>query len=108
MNFVFRISQVNFVFRVSFVYITHRHLDNHKEVVIVRKITFNIYPDTFGGNVLHTTTCGVPTTWYFNPVALINPSRASLKRAMTSSFGSICFGSLLVALLHASIAWNKH
>eukprot|EP01083_Nonionella_stella_P176311 616508_1 len=52
-------------------------------------------------NVSHTTTCGVAATCYFNAGALINPSRASLKRAMTSSFGSICFGSLLVALLQA-------
>lgn len=52
-------------------------------------------------NVVHVTTSGTVATWYFaGPNAMpSNPSVASLKRAMTTSFGSICFGSLLVAIL---------
>mmetsp|Transcript_70607 Transcript_70607/g.63405 ORF Transcript_70607/g.63405 Transcript_70607/m.63405 type:complete len:504 (-) Transcript_70607:66-1577(-) len=52
-------------------------------------------------NVSHTTTCGVAATWYFNPGVIINPSRGAFKRTMTTSFGSVCFGSLLVAILQA-------
>ena len=35
------------------------------------------------------------------------PLRASLKRALTSSFGSICLGSLFVALLRALNTLNR-
>jgi len=52
-------------------------------------------------NVSHTTTCGVAATWYFSAGRLDNPSRAAFKRTMTTSFGSVCFGSLLVAVLQA-------
>ena len=52
-------------------------------------------------NIGHVTSSGVVATWYFcgegrTPAAA---SFYSLKRALTTSFGSICFGSLLVAIL---------
>ena len=52
-------------------------------------------------NVVHVTSCGTVATWYFaGPLAMpSNPSLASAKRALTTSFGSICLGSLIVALL---------
>ena len=52
-------------------------------------------------NVVHVTTSGAVATWYFVGDAEMpsNPSAASFKRAMTTSFGSICFGSLIVAVL---------
>jgi len=54
-------------------------------------------------NVVHTTVGGVTATWYF----LVGPEEngppsplgRSLKRALTTSFGSICLGSLLVSLI---------
>jgi len=52
-------------------------------------------------NVSHTTTCGVAATWYFSSGKLDNPSTGAFKRTMTTSFGSVCFGSLLVAILQA-------
>eukprot|EP01083_Nonionella_stella_P226563 804497_1 len=52
-------------------------------------------------NVSHTTTCGVAATWYFSSGELFNPSKSAFKRTMTTSFGSICFGSLLVAIIQA-------
>jgi len=52
-------------------------------------------------NVSHTTTCGVAATWYFSSGKLDNPSRGAFKRTMTTSFGSVAFGSLLVAVLQA-------
>ncbi|KAJ2532247.1 putative choline transporter, neither null mutation nor overexpression affects choline transport, partial [Coemansia sp. RSA 1933] len=55
-------------------------------------------------NVLHTTICGTFGTYYFfegNPSGY--PTKhvtlSSLKRAITNSFGSICFGSLVVAII---------
>jgi hypothetical protein len=54
-------------------------------------------------NVSHTTTCGVAATWYFS-TSPHKPSRSAFKRTMTTSFGSVCFGSLLVAILQATRA----
>ncbi|KAJ2682082.1 pH nine-sensitive protein 1, partial [Coemansia spiralis] len=55
-------------------------------------------------NVLHTTICGTFATYYFfegSPYGY--PTKhvtlASLGRAMSTSFGSICFGSLIVAVI---------
>jgi len=53
-------------------------------------------------NVVHVTASGTFATWYFlhGTVGVPpNPTLKSLKRACTTSFGSICLGSLLVALL---------
>lgn len=52
-------------------------------------------------NLVHTVCCGVFASWYFYDVQIMpaNPTVASAKRACTSSFGSVAFGSLLVALV---------
>jgi hypothetical protein len=52
-------------------------------------------------NVVHVTCSGVFATWYFvgEERTPASPTPANLKRALTSSFGSICFGSLIVAFL---------
>ncbi|QIX00902.1 hypothetical protein AMS68_006419 [Peltaster fructicola] len=52
-------------------------------------------------NVIHTTISGVYGSWYFapnNPPKA--PTRGAAKRALTYSFGSISFGSLLVAIIN--------
>ena len=49
-------------------------------------------------NVAHLTVVGAAASWYFDTKEEA-PVRASLKRALTSSFGSICLGSLVVALV---------
>jgi len=51
-------------------------------------------------NVGHVTTSGTVATWWLVP-ANTRPTMGSLKRACTTSFGSICFGSLIVAVLEA-------
>lgn len=51
-------------------------------------------------NVLLVTEAGIFGSWYFSMDSM--PSKAgwhSFKRSMTTSFGSICFGSLIVAIL---------
>eukprot|EP01083_Nonionella_stella_P237241 832439_1 len=53
-------------------------------------------------NVSHTTSCGVAASWYFTPPDQeISGTGPAFKRSMTTSFGSICFGSLIVAVLQA-------
>jgi len=49
-------------------------------------------------NVGHTTNCGVFGRWYFNKPASV---RSSLWVSLTTSFGSICLGSLIVAFVSA-------
>ncbi|KAK7199938.1 Plasma-membrane choline transporter [Novymonas esmeraldas] len=52
-------------------------------------------------NVMHVTTSGLVATWYYAGSANMprHPTLASFKRATTTSFGSICFGSLIVAII---------
>ena len=53
-------------------------------------------------NTSHVTTAGSVATWFFfwsSPGMPANPTPPSLKRALTTSFGSICFGSLIIAIL---------
>lgn len=54
-------------------------------------------------NVLHVTVSGVLATWYFlsgsNVGMPASPTLGALKRSLTTSFGSICLGSLIVAII---------
>lgn len=54
-------------------------------------------------NVVHVTASGLFATWYFlSGVGMpANPTQKAFKRATTSSFGSICLGSLLVCTTKA-------
>ena len=52
-------------------------------------------------NISHTTTCGVTASWYFSTELNYNPTPPAFKRTMTTSFGSVAFGSLLVAIIQA-------
>lgn len=51
-------------------------------------------------NVGHVTVAGTVATFWYNAESA-GATGSSLKRATTTSFGSICFGSLLVAILQA-------
>ena len=50
-------------------------------------------------NVAFTTCCGVAAMWYFVPQNTSGVVKGALRRASTYSFGSICFGSLIVSIL---------
>ena len=56
-------------------------------------------------NTIHVVIAGVVGTWWFAPDDASSCCSAgifgSIKRALTTSFGSICFGSLLVAVIQA-------
>ena len=63
-------------------------------------------------NTIHVTTAGVIGTWWFAPEEASSFCSGaimdSLIRATTYSFGSICFGSLLVAIVQALRALHRH
>ncbi|KAF9423191.1 putative choline transporter, neither null mutation nor overexpression affects choline transport [Podila epigama] len=54
-------------------------------------------------NIIHVTISGVFATYYFmagSPQGMVkSPTVASFKRACTTSIGSICFGSLIIAVI---------
>ena len=53
-------------------------------------------------NTAHTTMCGVYATYYFlegSGQNIVSPTWNSAKRALTYSFGSICYGSLIIAVI---------
>ena len=49
--------------------------------------------------VAYTSTAGVFGTWYYSATKPAHAAMSSLKRCLTYSFGSLCFGSLILALL---------
>jgi hypothetical protein len=49
--------------------------------------------------VAYTTTAGVFGTWYYSAVKPRHAALSSLRRCLTYSFGSLCFGSLILAIL---------
>lgn len=51
-------------------------------------------------NIVHVTVCGAVGSWWFQQYP-VSPVAGSLRRAVTSSLGSICLGSLLVAFIKA-------
>ena len=57
-------------------------------------------------NVVHVTVAGAVGTWWFVPTEgssfCSHGVRGSFMRSVTTSFGSICMGSLLVAIIEAS------
>ena len=63
-------------------------------------------------NVVHVTVAGTVGTWWFVPTEASSCCsrgvRDSYIRAVTTSFGSICMGSLLVAIVEASKNMVRH
>lgn len=85
-----------------------------KVIGLIAFITFAMYwISEWLKNTIHTTIAGIYGSWYFAPN---NPARGAtrgaFRRAITYSFGSISFGSLIVAIINAlrqlcSIAQNQ-
>jgi len=62
------------------------------------------------GNIVHATCAGTFATWYFlggTNAMQDNPTLKSFKRATTTSFGSICLGSLIIAIIQALRSSNS-
>jgi len=79
--------------------------DNALSVVLSLYLLFSLYwTSEVIKNVLHVTVCGVFATYYFlvglgASAGPKYPVLASTRRALTYSFGSIAFGSLVIALV---------
>ncbi|KAF9938307.1 putative choline transporter, neither null mutation nor overexpression affects choline transport [Modicella reniformis] len=78
--------------------------DNNQLYMVMIYIHFVLFWNTeVIKNVVHVTISGVFSVFYFFEGSAqgtpSSPTLGSAKRAMTTSFGSICFGSLLIALL---------
>jgi len=58
-------------------------------------------------NIAHVTTCGVTAVWWFNKERMVNPTWNSYRYATKQGLGSICYGSLLVAIIQALRAMAK-
>jgi len=54
-------------------------------------------------NIAHVVTAGVVASWWLDP-ANLSPTIGAFTRAITTSLGSICFGSFIVAFLEATRA----
>ncbi|KAI8811162.1 plasma-membrane choline transporter-domain-containing protein [Cladochytrium replicatum] len=82
---------------------------SYETYIIVVYMLFSLYWTTqVIYNTIHVTVCGLFATYYFLgtsaaggevTVPVSNPTLAAAKRALTTSFGSICFGSLIIAII---------
>ena len=80
-------------------------------VVLIVYMLFSFYwTSEVIRNLVHVTVSGLFATYYFYGVSrggngsvvdvpVKNPTVASFKRAATTSFGSVCFGSLIIAII---------
>lgn len=73
-----------------------------KVIGLVCFVTFAMYwISEWLKNTIHVVISGVYGSWYFCPNNMPKgPTTGALKRALTYSFGSISFGSLIVALIN--------
>jgi hypothetical protein len=74
-------------------------------VCLTRASSVIMFFHTQQQNVLHVTIAGIVGTWWFAPQeasSMWSPAiQDSFRRATSTSFGSICMGSLLVAIIQA-------
>lgn len=67
---------------------------------IVALILIYFWTQQVARNIVHVTTAGVTGTWYFrNSMKLPRVVSTALIRSIIYNFGSICFGSLIVAII---------
>lgn len=85
-----------------------------KVIGLIVFITFAMYwISEWLKNTIHVIISGVYGSWYFSPNSMPRgATRGATKRALTYSFGSISFGSLIVAIINCmrqlcSIAQNQ-
>lgn len=72
-----------------------------KVIGLIVFVTFAMYwISEWIKNTMHTVIAGVYGSWYFCPHNFPkSATRGAAKRALTYSFGSICFGSLIIAII---------
>jgi hypothetical protein len=81
-------------------------VDHHKRLqkgavygLLILLVFSSYWTSAVISNVLHMTICGVVGRWYFKAKDWANATSASMGRALGKSFGSVCFGSFIIAML---------
>jgi len=73
---------------------------SNQAVVLVLLVLSLLWTSQLIKAVLHATVAGTVASWYFlSPNVPRNPTGRALRRALTTSFGSLCLGSLVAATL---------
>ncbi len=102
---------VAFVFSLAWTTISNAVLDTYPGMAFLLFLSY-FWTHQVLNNTMHVTTAGTIGTWWFAPnEASSFCSQAigdSFGRATTYSFGSICFGSLIVAIVQALRQLNHH
>merc|ERR1711997_568207 len=75
--------------------------DDINSVVVFLMLVSFYWGGQVNQNISHCTSCGVAATWYFSTEIDYNPTPKAFKRTMTTSFGSVALGSLMVAVIQA-------
>ncbi len=100
-----------FAFSVAWTTISNNILNAYPGMAFLMFLSY-FWTHQVLSNTMHVTSAGVIGTWWFAPAEASSCcSKAvgdSLGRATTYSFGSICFGSLIVALVQALRQLNRH
>jgi hypothetical protein len=98
------------------------YLQNKSEGVAYVAYVFLLFSFYFSSqviqNTVHVTIAGVFATYYFRGVVepgtnkieidVKNPTAKSFKRAITTSFGPICYGSLIIAVIRTLEALSRN
>jgi len=102
---------IGFVFSIAWTAISNAVLNTYPGMAFFMFLSY-FWTHQVLNNTMHVTSAGVVGTWWFAPAeASAFCSQAigdSFCRATTYSFGSICFGSLIVALIQALRQLNHH
>ena len=100
--FVFAFAQIGFVLLWGSGLFDWSNPSSHEmhEAIFWPWLFFLFWSTQVFTGIVHATTCGVVAMWYFTGGAMPqNPTLGALRRACSFSLGSICLGSLIVAIL---------
>lgn len=102
--FVFLLLKIGWIFFWSYTVMLVQHKFSATAINVLSTWLIFTFYWTFQVllNLVHTTISGFYATWYFMSGTYgmpASPVFASFKRASTTSFGSVCLGSLIVAII---------
>jgi hypothetical protein len=93
--------QIGWIFLWSFALILAQRFERNLSILALVFLIFSFYwVSEVLKNIVHVSVSGVIATSYFlGDMMPENPTLGALKRSLTTSFGSICLGSLIVSVL---------
>jgi len=99
--FMLFVEAIYIGFWVSTVALCASAFDGGAETAIIIYLVFSLYWSIqVLKNIVHVSVCGLFATWYFQQSNMpANPTKKAFGRAVTTSLGSICLGSLVVAII---------